>query len=223
MVSQSLCKKKPESRRAFLEAEFIASCICFVEGCVVSTRVSFSSDRNRKRTGATPRTILIVGTSFAASTRYRFTLVNGCRRQPLCSLARLPWGDGKRLSLKASRDLERACLGRVWGCELLSRRAHGRYAWRGRAHQKEPPRGTNRTSSSNLQEAMERDRCRATCPNPCGRTVRECRGKAKPGGATTDHGPGAAPLPRPRPPSPTDAVREFLPAWPCRATGQDPP
>src|SRR5437588_1036418 len=80
MVSQSVRKKKPDLRRAFLAVVFIASCVPVAESCIASTRVSFSSDRNRKRPDVTPRMILIVGTSFSASTRYRLALVNACQR-----------------------------------------------------------------------------------------------------------------------------------------------
>lgn len=82
MVSQSLRKKKPESRRAFLSVVFIASCVPIAESCIASTRGLFSYDCCRKRPDVTPRMILIVGTSSAASTRYRLTLVNACERSP---------------------------------------------------------------------------------------------------------------------------------------------
>jgi hypothetical protein len=76
MVSQSLRKKKPESRRAFLAQKFIASCDFFAERCVALTHVSFASDCDRKRTDVAPRINPIVGTCSAASTRYRFALAN---------------------------------------------------------------------------------------------------------------------------------------------------
>ena len=68
------------------------------------------------------------------------------------------------------------------GDELLNRAVCGRHAWRGRAHQKEPPHGTYWTWRSNHQGAMEQDRCRATCPNRCGRTCARVPREGRTGG-----------------------------------------